>query len=194
MLIWHRCSWSCLPSLFFLLTGSVLHFQELRLLLFWFFYLPLWGPVSWCCWGRLRRVNLYVGLEVQVPQQLSLSPLFPSCLQPVSHPYRTYGCWDLLVCWHLSNLYWYFPVWEIVWYRVNARNEMYTNKIWLAKENTNQKRLSTVDYKHLWWGLLFSEDKIFSLLPVSEAKLLCVLFISMLFLCFSHQIFLINMT
>lgn len=36
---------------------------------------------------------------------------------------------------------------------------------------------------------MFSADKIFSLLPVSEAKFLCVLFISTLFPCSSHQIF-----
>lgn len=39
---------------------------------------------------------------------------------------------------------------------------------------------------------MFSEDKIFSLLPVSGAKLLCVLFISTLSLCFSHQTFFIR--
>lgn len=44
----------------------------------------------------------------------------------------------------------YSPVWEMFWYHTNARSEMYTNKIWLAKENTKQKSLGTADYKQLW--------------------------------------------
>ena len=51
VLIWHRCSWSCLLSLFFLLAESAFHFQEQRLLLDFYSHqqvLPLSAAQAGC--------------------------------------------------------------------------------------------------------------------------------------------------
>lgn len=176
VLIWHRCSWSCLLSLFFLLAESAFHFQEQRLLLDFYSHqqvLPLSAAQAGC--GELIWM-LAGGSGPPAAEPQSSVPLVPMACQWCNRDVWALGSAGLLTSLKPVAIY-FFLVWEIIWYHVNARNETYTNKNWLAKEHANQKRLSAADYKHLWWGLLFSEDKIFSVFQcLNQSFCMCCLF------------------